>query len=489
MAEYDREPEPKRLEEPRRRKGGRARIRAVSWVGWVVASAAVLVLAAGIAIVAIVNTDGVHRYLIGMAQRKASEALGVPVRLENFALHLPTLSLDLYGLRVSGASPYPNPPLLQADHVALGIRIVSIIRKTWYLDHLQIDHPVAWVVVDKHGVSNIPEFKSSGSSHNEVFDLGIRHAVLDRGESYYNDQPSSLAADLHNLKFRASFSSARTMYSGTVTYTDGRLQYGSFRPFQHNFDAEFQATPSTFQLTQAKIASGHSEAIVSAVLEDYSNPVIQAKYDVLVDGGQLAQLLDDPSMPAGLIRTAGSLEYRQSPNRSAIEMLTVNGDLTSSKLALGASTAHAEVQNLAAHYSLANGDATLRDFRADVFGGELTAQGTTRSISGDSHSSYRADLRGVSLAEVRSALGISASANDIALSGEANATATATWGKTIDDLVAHADATVNGKAQRSRTTGAQIIAAGKTNSGAGVENSATIPIDAVFHATYEQRRT
>ena len=154
---------------------------------------------------ALVNTDGVHRYLLNMVQSKASEALGVRVQLQNFTLHLSTLSLDLYGIRVAGANPYPDPPLLQADHVGVEVRIVSVIHRAWYLDRLQIDHPVAWVVVDKDGRSNIPEIKSSGSSHTDVFQLGIRHALLIRGEIYYNDRPSALAADLHNLEFQVYF--------------------------------------------------------------------------------------------------------------------------------------------------------------------------------------------------------------------------------------------------------------------------------------------
>ncbi len=486
MGAYNRKPEPDGMEGTSRRRGSRAWIRLIAWAS---ASVVALVLAAGVTIVALVNTDGVHRYLIGLAQSEASEKLGVQVKLENFTLHLPALRLDLYGIRVSGASPYPDPPLLQADHVEIGIRVVSVFRRAWYLDRLQIDHPVAWVVVDKNGVSNLPSAKRSGSSNSSVFDLGIRHAVLARGEVYYNDRPSLLAADLRDLEFRASFDSARTMYSGNLAYTGGRLEYGSFRPFQHNFDAEFQATPNTFQLTQAKITSGQSEAIVSAVLKNYSNPAIQAEYDVVVDGRQLAQLLAEPLMPAGLIRTAGSLEYQQSPDRSTIQMLAVNGDLTSSRLALNASAvasaAHAEVRNLVAHYSLANGNATLRDLRANIFGGEVTAQGTTQAIGGNSQSSYRAELHGISLAEMRSALGSSASANDIALTGEANATATATWGRTIDDLVAHADATLNGEAQRSHTPAERTVAASGSKLSVGNEDAATIPLDGAMHATYE----
>ena len=53
--------------------------------------------------------------------------------------------MDLYGVTIDGASPYPNPPLLQVDHVQTGVRIVSILTKTWYLSSFQLDHPVVCV--------------------------------------------------------------------------------------------------------------------------------------------------------------------------------------------------------------------------------------------------------------------------------------------------------------------------------------------------------
>ena len=48
---------------------------------------------------------------------------------------------------------------------------------------------------------------------------------------------------------------------------------------------------------------------------------------------------------------------------------------------------------------LANGDATLRDFRATLLGGEVTAQGTMKNIGGDSRSKFDAALHGISLAK------------------------------------------------------------------------------------------
>ena len=126
---------------------------------------------------------------------QASKSLGVRVELQNFTLHLSTLSVDLYGLTIHGATPYPDPPLLQVQHVQAGVSIVSVLRSTWYLDSFRVDRPVVQLFVDKNGVSNIPMLKSSSNGSNtSVFDLGIRHAVLRTERSTTTAGPLPLQA-------------------------------------------------------------------------------------------------------------------------------------------------------------------------------------------------------------------------------------------------------------------------------------------------------
>jgi len=448
-----------------------------------------------VALLASINSGGVHRFIIDTAQKQASEALGVPVHLQNFTLHLSTLSLDIYGISVAGAGPDPGPPLLQVDHVNVGVRIVSVFPRSWYLDNLRIDHPVAWVVVDKNGVSNLPTFKSSSSSSDtSIFDLGIRHAVLDRGEVYYNSRPSALAADLHDLKFNSTFTSLSKMYSGTLAYSSGQLQYGAYRPIEHNLDVQFDATPTSLNVKRATLTAGVSHVDLSAGINNFDNPAVQGQYDATIDGHQAAQLLSAPSVPTGLVRATGSIQFQQRPGRTLLQSIAVSGDVTSSRLDVDASGVRAPVAGLVAHYSLANGDAVLHDLRAGLLGGELTAQGSMTALGGDSHSSFHAALRGISLAAARQALGRTAATPGVGLAGMLSATASATWGKTLDDVVAKADAVIHGQVAKTgqvanggraaATGGTQLVMA---NQPANAPEAAIIPIDSILHATYINR--
>ncbi len=414
-----------------------------------------------------------HNYLLTLAETKASDALGTPVQIQNFATHFSNLSLDIYGITVHGAQPYPNPPLLLVRHAEVGVRVVSIWHREWYLDTIRIDQPVARIFTAADGTSNIPKPKSSGGSGTNVFKLGIRHAVLTDGEVYYNDKKAALDADLHDVDFSSYFDSSQQKYSGTLSYRDGHLQAGTFSPISHNFDAQFEATPSIFFLKRAKLSSGASQFVLIATLKDYSHPNIQGDYDAVLDGGDMRRILRDPSIPAGVILTSGSVAYRYAPNVSLLDTAVVDGDLNSRQLNVQASTARTRLNDVAAHYSLANGNLAVKNFRARLLGGKLTGALNMRNIAGKSSSKLSASLRGISLAELKRMAPASTASRDLRLGGVLNATANAAWGKNFNTLVAHTDATVHAKVSRAAHSGPA---------------PGVVPVEGVIHGTYTASR-
>ena len=292
---------------------------------WIGTGLGILVLVLILVASWLIESPGFHRYLLRTVQEEASKSLEVPVHLQEFSLHLPALKVDLYGLTVEGAAPYAATPLLQVEHAEAEIRIVSLFGPKWYFNEIHVDRPVVQVLVDKDGRSNLPSFKTSSesSSHTSVFDLGIRHAVLDHGEVFYNNRPAALAADLHQLSYLGSFDSRQRMYSGRLSYANGQLAYGGFRPLEHDLSASFEATPDVFHLSEARIQSASSSIALSGTLHGYSSQVVDARYDVNVDGAQLGRILASASVPSGVVRTQGTLHYQPLPRQPALDGLKV----------------------------------------------------------------------------------------------------------------------------------------------------------------------
>ncbi|MCU1287153.1 MAG: hypothetical protein JWO13_3503 [Acidobacteriales bacterium] len=415
------------------------------------------------------RSNSFHQYVLRTAQQKVSDSIGSQVQLQNFALHLSTLSLDMYGITVHGAQPYPDPPLLRVEHITAGVRIVSVLHRSWYLDDIRIDHPVVNVIVDKNGIDNIPKPKSTGGSRTSVFDLAVRHVMLNRGQIYYNNRKSILDADLHDLSFQSAFDTAQKKYSGTLAYSAGHLQTGTFNPLDHDLQAPFDATPTAFHLNHAVLNSGQSRIVLSATVEDYSNPRVNAEYDAVIDAGHLRYVMKNQTVPSGMIRFSGGLAFESQQNRPVLDAVRLNGTLSSRALRVQMPSFHGDISNIAARYSLENGNADIRDIRAHLLGGELTGAMTMRDIAGASQSQLRAALRGVSVADIKSLMP-STSLKTVALSGTANAQTTASWGKTLDNLVAHTDADIHASAAPT------------------ANKNTNVPLDGVIHADYVAAR-
>ncbi len=443
--------------------------RVAKWIGLGVLILIVLIV---IALFTLPKVSSFRQWALHKATATLSFSLGTQVQVRDFSLNLPRLTLDLYAVTISGAPPYPDPPLLTVDHMGLGLGITSFLRRQWYVKNITVDHPVVHVFVDPHGTDNLPQTKKNpnNQSKTDLFQLGLRHALLDRGEVYYNNRKSILDADLHDLTFRAQFDPAQQRYSGGMSYRDGHLKLENFQPMVHDLDAEFDATRNAFTLRRALLRSGPSHFQLAATMEDFAHPRLHATYSAVVDSGEFRRIMKNPTLPVGVIDAAGTLNYQSQPDVPMMALLTLNGDLSSRALQVQTPSFRGNITDIAARYSLANGNVAVTGMRANLLGGSLAGDLTMRDITGAAQSHLRAALKGVSLAQLRPMMK-SAALEQVALSGTVNADADARWGKTFNDMVARSNAAIQGRIAPRQPGSAQVV-----------------PVDGVIHAEYRAAR-
>ncbi len=433
----------------------------------------------------LLHSQRFHDYALSEVRRSASESLGVPVELQNYALHFSGISptVDLYGLVVHGAAPFTDPPLLQVEHARIGVRVVSLLRKKWYLSEFTISHAVAQIRVDSNGNNNLPKPRQGPSSNGvqTLFDMAIRHAVLDRAEVYYNDRKSALDADLHDLTLNSAYIQARNVYSGQVAYLDGHLKSDGYEPIPHALSAEFEMTPTRLDLRQAELRSGASAIGFTATVDDFSNPRLAVVYHAQVDATELRRVLRNGQLPLGMLQLDGHAAYAAKPNQSALNGTSLEGTLRSERLefreqgvssrGVSSKNIRTEVRAIRASYALANGNAELRSLTASLLGGTLEARATVRNLAGDQVGAAQVKLDRVSLAALKQLANASAAsgpANDFTLAGTLQATSDASWRGSPSNLQATADATIS-------------AAAGSTHS------ALTVPIAGELHASFRNR--
>ena len=434
--------------------------------------------------VSLIHVDGVHRYLLDLAQQKASSMLGVPVTLENFSVDIPALRADLYGLTIDGKMPYRTPPLLQVNHVAVSARIVSIFHRKWYLDRVEVDRPVVWIIQGNRGQSNLPlSSNTSGSSNIDLFNLAIRHVELNRGEIYIDDRPQSLSARMVDLDMGVRYSPLAKSYSGRLDYADGQIQFGAIQPVSHAIDALFTYTPGRFLLKRAILRSGRSRIELSGDITHFSQPEARATYDVTIDGGEIRRIVRQQSLPSGLIETKGTVTYIRDPAKPLLASLTVIGSASSKALTISMQRRSFSVRNLFASYSAAGGEVKIREFKANALGGTIALEASERMIGKHQGGFGKAQLYGLSLDSAQRLFQV-ASPDPVALSGRLDGSTSATWGPRFENLGVTVDAFTKGQMIVEAQGRRENQRAGKAIASQRSPTNPGIPLQVEIHALY-----
>jgi translocation and assembly module TamB len=404
-------------------------------VGWAaVAIGALLLVLIGTAFF-LLRSPAFHTWVLAKIVEQASESTGARVEMQDFDLHVKTLTADIYGLTVHGTEAAGERPLLQVQKATVGIKIISILHRRVNLSELVVDAPVVNLTVNKEGRSNLPTPPPSNKkSSTNVFDLAVGHVLLTNGAIYLRNQKLPVYANLYNLRTEVSFSQLRKKYSGSMGYDKGTIYYGALKPLPHALDAKFDATPSELNLNPFVLTVGGSHVKLEVKVRDYSStPVASGRYDVLLHTQDFAGL--STANTSGDIALAGTMDYRDLPDQPMLKNAKLNGSVNSNGLALETDQASVKLQKLSGRYQLSNGNFRAEGFVFNLLNGTLKADGTIRNLGSTPRSRFHLTLSGVSLQALKSSLR-AYSKQSVPVTGTIDAKADAAWTGSIKTLTA-----------------------------------------------------
>ena len=244
------------------------------------------------------KSDSFKQFALRKIADQANQSTGGKATIGGMDFSLSRLTANLYDITLRGTENSDQPPLLHADKLTVGIKIISLLHRKVSLSELLILHPVVHVQVRRDGQNNFPAAPpSQSSSHTSVFDLAVGHAQITNGELDYNDQKTRLNADLYDFGTDIRFTPGLRRYDGTLAYKNGRLQYAEYSPLSHNFELTFSATPNKLAIESANLHVGSSDLLLRADVSSYSNPVADGTYQVLLHTQDVAELYPSEGDP------------------------------------------------------------------------------------------------------------------------------------------------------------------------------------------------
>ncbi len=404
---------------------------------------AVLVLLAG-AVYFYVQTPAFNRFALNKIVEETQAATGARMRIGRVDIHWRKLGVDFYNVILYGRQGETAPPLLRADHLGVGLKIVSFLKRDVDLAEIILDRPVLNLRVDAKGQTNIPQSNGSKNTANPVdtlFKMAIGHVLVTNGQIDYNDQQTPLIADLSYFRADIKFGFFSRNYTGSVAYSRGRIVAGSFNPIEHSAQLDFAATPSQLDLNPVTISAGKSHITAHAILFDYNNPRVQGTYDAIILTPELATILKEPSIPSGQVAATGSLRYQNQPGRSFLASLYADGRIASPELLVRSGGIATSAKSVRGAFTLENGNLRVPNLDADLFQGHVNANAQISDLTGKAATRINATVRNVSLDRVTDTLP-RGSYERVRATGQVNAQAQASWSGTIDNIQAQAHVTI-----------------------------------------------
>src|SRR5581483_5371549 len=416
----------------------------------------------------VLRSGAFHRYVIAKVEQTAAESTGGRVEIQGYDLQLSKLIVNVYGLVIHGTEPAGDRPLLSVDRVKVRLKILSVLHRKVNLNELVIDHPVASLLVNKAGRSNIPSPnapKQKSSSIN-IFDLAVGHVLLNNGEIYYNDRKTPVYADVYNLGTNIGYSTLKKEYSGSLSYQRGDLKYADLAPLRHDLQTEFSAPPDKATLAPLELTIGGSRISLKAEMTNFQDPTVSGSYNILVHTDDF-KAKGQTSSAKGDVLLTGSVSYHGNADEPLLRSVVLNGELNSRELKLVSPQAQLAINAIHGRYELANGNFAAKALAMDLLKGQLVADVNLHHVDTTPAAQINASLKGISIQAAQAALK-NVSTENVVIAGTIDGTAEASWIGSMKNLRGRSDVTM--RAAIHNTSG---NAAG------------AVPISGAIHALYD----
>ena len=127
------------------------------------------------------------------------------------------LRAEVKGFVIHGTEAADKPPLFHAASVAVGLRIVSLLRRKFDIAYLDVTEPRVYLILYPDGRTNVPEPKvhSKRSTVDAILDLAVGRFSLQNGVvEVESHQPTPFSARGGNLTRQNGIRPGRPALSG-----------------------------------------------------------------------------------------------------------------------------------------------------------------------------------------------------------------------------------------------------------------------------------
>jgi translocation and assembly module TamB len=283
-------------------------------IGWLTA-VLVLVALAGLVGFAAYESGLLERSIRGLLVSRLEQATGARVELGAFHVQIWKLHVEIDDLTLHGLEESGQPPLFHADHLQVGIRILSFFERKIALEELIVVRPQVAVRINREGHSNLPSPRRSSNLpwRATLFDLRIGRLVLNDGSVAYNDASVPLAVEGRDFSFLLEYdapANGADAYVGTLGWRQVLIAAQKDLPFPVDLAVKFTLYRDSFHLNELALTLPHSRLNLEADLPSFARTDWDLRYRLRISLADVRNILRAPTTPDGDADFSGQAHYR-----------------------------------------------------------------------------------------------------------------------------------------------------------------------------------
>ena len=360
-----------------------------------------LIVAAGIAALFIVRTDGFRNFVRDKIVAAVYSSTGGKAEIGRFTfdgreLHAHIENLVIHGKELPGTAPF-----LQVRSIDLQVKLFTGWKNLIGLESLRVDQPIVNVIVLENGETNIPlpataKKPSDTSALETVVDLAIRHFDIQNGLVQLSGRKTGFSARGDNLTLALGWNLLGQHYQGKLGINPLAVTPPGRAPLTLALEVPVQLERDRIRIDNAKVSTGKSALTLSGTVDNMRSPVTSADVTGSLSLEDVAQMLPD-----GGITLQGNLQIRGHGKIISASDYSGEAEVNGANLTFSQSGHVLRGIQLAATASADPRQINLRTLRIEALGGEIVGSGDLKDLD---RFTAKAQLRNFDLQSLVSAL-------------------------------------------------------------------------------------
>ena len=224
---------------------------------------------------------------------------GARVEMGVFRFDEEHMTATVSPLVVHGTEPAGEAPLIRADSVTVGLRIISLVERKVDLGLLRLERPTVRVAFYPDGSNNVPQPRRPVTWTEDLLNLQVRRYEIVDGVLDWDDRILPLNLRGERLRITASYDRRGPRYRGELSALT-RVVVRGVPPIETETSLAFGIVKSGIQIERLHLATRDSHVDVSGDLTNPRAPRGKLSVKAAMSMKDVVEIFGVPSRAGGL---------------------------------------------------------------------------------------------------------------------------------------------------------------------------------------------